>query len=107
MVSKRCKLAGQELAKCRWKKHNKKKAVAKGSANKAAIKAKKAGKLKAVQDAQKKKNKAMQGVSSTAGSTIPMDDKVARAQMLVLPGMKVNKPPDKDPTKRLRKAMGL
>ena len=48
-----------------------------------------------------------QGVSSTAGSTIPMDEKVARAQMLVLPGMKVNKPPDKDPTKRLRKAMGL
>ena len=67
MVSKRCKLAGQELAKCRWKKHNKKKAVAKGSANKAAIKAKKAGKLKAVQDAQKKKNKAMQKKLKKAG----------------------------------------
>ena len=67
MVSKRCKLAGQELAKCRWKKHNKKKAVAKGSANKAAIKAKKAGKLKAVQDAQKKKNEAQRKMLKKAG----------------------------------------
>eukprot|EP01048_Picozoa_sp_COSAG05_P026325 COSAG05_NODE_7125_length_853_cov_0.953581_1_plen_68_part_00 len=59
MASKRCKAAGKELAACRWRKHNKKKGFAKGKANKAVIKAKKTAKLKAVQDAQKKKNKAM------------------------------------------------
>ena len=69
MPTERCTLAGQELARCRWKKHNKKKAVAKGAANtcKVAIKAKKAGKLKAVQDAQKKKNKAMKKKLKKAG----------------------------------------
>ena len=57
MPTSRCTIAGKELAKCRWKKHNKKKGVAKAKTNKAAIKAKKAAKLKAVQDAQKKRIK--------------------------------------------------
>ena len=67
MPMNRCALAGKELAKCRWKKHNKKKGVAKAKASHAQIKAKKAAKLKPVQDAQKKKNKAMQKKLKKAG----------------------------------------
>jgi len=43
----------------------------------------------------------------TKAGGVSTDGKFARAQVLVLPGMAVQKKPDKDSTKRLRKAMGL
>ena len=61
-------------------------------------------------DRQEKRHGKDYGLEHLAAQdgAIPLGDtKVTRAQVLILPGMKVKKQTTKEPTKRLRKAMGL
>ena len=47
------------------------------------------------------------GPTTATPGAVSVGGKLRRAQVLVLPEMAIQKKPDKGPTKRLRKAMGL